>query len=310
VSTLGQLGEFGFIERLRDIVPDLQTDDDAAFVSFQGTTYALSTDALVEGVHFRRDWSKPEDIGWKAVSVNVSDLCASGGGSPSWLLVAVGAPPDTTSAFLEGVYRGIAEACSAYNAFVVGGDTVASKELFLSISAIGPVLRAVSRSGAEIGDVLAVTGPLGRAACGVNLLLSQDPKKVSPEDAIACMDAHRRPVARIEAGGRYPLAAHAAIDISDGLASDARRLADACGHGVAIETLPIAAEVERIANARGWDAEQIALAGGEDYEVLFAMPDDKVGDDLIRIGRIVDEPGVWYKGEPMRATGFDHFAKP
>jgi thiamine-monophosphate kinase len=295
---LSDLGEFGFIERLRELAPDVQADDDVAVVD----GLALTTDALVEGIHFRSDWSKPADVGWKAVAVNVSDLAAAGA-TPRWLLLSLCAPPSTPAATLEGLYAGIAEACAAYGCSLVGGDTVRANELVLSVTAIGsldgPPLR---RSGAKIGDVLAVTGPLGRAACGVNLLLSQDPKSVSPEDAMACMDAHRRPRARVDAVHPH---AHAAIDISDGLASDAKHLADASRVGVAIDVLPIAPEVERIAAARGWDAEAIALSGGEDFELLFAVPEDDVGD-LIRVGRVVEE-GVWYKGEPMTARGFDHF---
>lgn len=302
MSTLGHLGEFGFIDRLRAIVPDLQSDDDAAVVDH----LALTADALVEKIHFRTDWSSPSDIGWKAVSVNVSDLAATGA-RPRWLLMTVCAPPATTTEFLDGVYRGVAEACASYGCALVGGDTVRADEIVLSVAAIGtldgPPLR---RSGARVGDVVAVTGPLGRAACGVNLLLSQDPKKVSPDDALACMDAHRRPLARTDAALHN---AHACIDISDGLASDARHLADASGVGIVIDTLPVAVEVERIAAARGWDAEAIVLSGGEDFELLYALPASQPHADLIPVGRVVDGSGVTYKDKPLEARGFDHFAK-
>jgi thiamine-monophosphate kinase len=300
VGSLGELGEFGFIERLRQLAPGLSSDDDAAVVG----GFAVTTDALVDGVHFRTDWSSPTDIGWKAVSVNVSDLAAEGA-TPTWLVTTVCAPPSTSLDLLTGIYEGIGEACESYGCALVGGDTVRAAELVLSVTAIGRLDREpLRRSRARVGDVLAVTGPLGRAACGVNLLLAGDPKDVPVDDALACVEAHRRPIARIDAAETQ---AHAAIDISDGLASDARRLAEASGHGIAIDTLPIAPEVERIAAARGWDAERIALAGGEDFELLFALDDAHLGG-LIPIGRVVDEPGVWYKGEPMRIEGFDHFS--
>lgn len=308
MTTLGHLGESGFIDSLKRLAPNVRSDDDAAFLTINQSPHALSIDALVDGNHFRRDWSSAADIGWKAISVNVSDLCASGGGSPSWLLVAIGAPKDTAVEFLERLYEGMREACARYSAFLVGGDTVAAEQLFITVSALGPVLKPVRRSGAKVGDVLAVTGPLGRAACGVNLLLSQDPKKVSPEDAMACMDAHRRPVARVEEAKHFATAVHAAIDISDGLASDVRHLADASGVGVSIDTLPIAPEVQRIAAARGWDAEAIALAGGEDFELLFALPEEHLGD-LLPIGRVVEGRGVTYRGTELEMTGFDHFKR-
>ncbi len=305
MSTLGHLGEFGFIDKLREWAPGLDTSDDAAIVDVGGTNLALTTDALVEGIHFRRDWSSGHDIGFKAVSVNVSDLAASHA-RPRWLVLSIGAPSDTPVAFLEEVYDGFAGACERYGCELVGGDTVRSDELFMSLAAIGVVEgEPWRRSGAQVGDVVAVTARLGRAAAGVNLLMSQDPKKVDPDEALACMEAHRRPIARIDALG---VVAHAAIDISDGLGSDAAHMAVASGHGIVIDELPIAPEVAHIAEARGWDAEAMVLAGGEDFELLFALDGSNIGD-LIRVGRVVDDPGVWYKGKPLETRGYDHFKK-
>ncbi len=309
---LSDLGEFGFIETLHGWAPTVDTGDDAAIVELGGLSFALTTDALVEGIHFRRDWSSPADIGWKTASVNVSDLAASGA-RPCWLLLALCAPPDTSTEFLQGIYQGVAEACGAYGCSLVGGDTVRADELVLSVTAIGAIEgNALRRRDAQVGDLLAVTGPLGRAAAGVNILLSGDPKWLLPEDAVPCIDAHRRPVARVEEGMRVAKAgAHAAIDISDGLASDVERLAEACGHGIEITTVPIAEEVQRIAEARGWDAEAIALAGGEDFELLVAGPEEAVADLLV-VGRIIDEGVFIVRGdqrEPLDASGFDHFRR-
>jgi thiamine-monophosphate kinase len=308
---LSELGEFGFIETLRGWAPNVDTGDDAAIVTLGGQTFALTTDALVEGIHFRRDWSEPLDIGWKAVSVNVSDLAASGA-RPCWILLALAVPPETGAEFLQGIYRGVSEACDSYGCVLVGGDTVRADEVVIAITAMGVVEGSpLRRRGAEVGDVVAVTGPLGRAATGVNLLLSGDPKWVLPEDALPCIDAHRRPIARVAEGIRLGAAgAHAAIDLSDGLASDVHRLAEACGHGVELFDIPIADEVLRIADARGWDAEAIALTGGEDFELLVTGPESVLGE-LIPIGRIVDD-GVYIvrddKRENLPASGFDHFS--
>jgi thiamine-monophosphate kinase len=161
---------------------------------------------------------------------------------------------------------------------------------------------------------LAVTGPVGKAAAGVNLLLSGDVSKAPVDDALACIASHRRPAARVAAGRALRRAgAHAAIDLSDGLASDLRRLAEASCVGVEISHVPVAPEAARVAGSHGWDELQMALAGGEDLELLVALPDDVLRDadcDLIRIGRVVDD-GMWLvsdgRREPLPALGYDHF---
>jgi thiamine-monophosphate kinase len=279
-----------------------------------GSSLVATSDALVEGLHFRWDWSSPADVGYKAVCVNVSDLAAMGA-DPRWLLLALCVPPSTPTERLQGIYEGIAEACGEHGVELIGGDTTSAEEVVLAVTALGEIEGdPLRRSGAKAGDVLAVTGPLGRAAAGVNLLLSQDPKKVSPEDAITCMDAHRRPKARVAEGRALQRAGvHAAIDLSDGLASDARRLAESSGVGVEIdiERVPVATEVRRIGDARGWDVERMVLGGGEDFELLVALPADlKTGVDLIEIGRVVDD-GLWLVRDGERtelpSAGWDHF---
>jgi thiamine-monophosphate kinase len=267
-------------------------------------------------VHFRPDWSSSSDIGFKAVSVNVSDLAAMGA-TPRWLLVVMQAPADTALDELDGIYTGMAEACGRYGVEVIGGDTVRARDLVLAVTALGEVVGdPLTRSGAKPGDILAVTGSLGRAAAGVNLLLSGDPKQVEVDDALVCLEAHRRPVARVDEGRRLREAGvHAAIDISDGLASDAIRIAEASGVGVELDAdrLPIAPEVTSVAAERGWDARRIVLGGGEDLELLVAAPPgidlDALG--LVACGRVVDE-GVWLVeagGErtPLWEQGYDHF---
>jgi thiamine-monophosphate kinase len=318
---LSDLGEFGFLERVRQWVPEgsalVGIGDDAAVARMSdGAALVATVDTLVEGVHFRWDWSAPADVGHKSVAVNASDLAAMGA-TPRWILLSLCAPSSTSEDLLHELIDGLAEACAEYGAELIGGDTVAGDQLVISVTALGEVdSDPLRRSGAKPGDVLAVTGPLGRAAVGVNLLLSQNPRKVSPEDALACIDAHRRPVARVDDGRRLRRGgAHAAIDLSDGLASDVRRLTEASGVGaeIDIERVPVAPEARRVAEARGWDVEQIVLGGGEDYELLVALPSDQagsVGVGLVEIGRVVDE-GLWLmrqgRREPLVFEGWDHF---
>jgi thiamine-monophosphate kinase len=187
----------------------------------------------------------------------------------------------------------------------------------IAVTAIGELDgEPMLRSSAAPGDVVAVTGPLGRAAAGVNLLLSGDPKLVAPDDAIACIDAHRRPVARVREGRALAGAGvRVAMDVSDGLASDLHRLADASGVGIEVDgaRLPMAKEARAVADARGWDADAIVLAGGEDLELLVAAPQPMIDElGLLAFGRLTAEPGVWLVNDrgtrtPLEARGWDHF---
>ncbi len=326
---LSDLGEFGLIEKLRERLSATDADgvvakdivvgigDDAAVTRTRsGATIVSTTDALVEGVHFRLDWSSAADVGFKAASVNVSDLAAMGA-EPRWLLVALCAPPDLSDDVVEGIYDGLTEAGALYRTHVIGGDIVRARELVIAVTAIGELDgEPMRRSSARSGDMLAVTGPLGRAAAGVNLLLSQDPKRVVPEHAMACIDAHRRPVARVGEGRRLAAAGiRTAIDVSDGLASDAKRLAEASGVAVEIEAarLPVAIQAQSVGEDRGWDVRQMVLGGGEDLELLVAAPAALARQlGLLAIGRITDGAGVWLvetDGEltELDPQGWDHF---
>jgi thiamine-monophosphate kinase len=319
---LKTMGEFGFLRRVRDWLGDAGSPElveDAAALETGDGRIAVTTDALVEDVHFRFTLSSAADVGWKAVACSLSDLAALGA-RPRWLFVTLGAPGTTDEVVLRGLYEGIADACRAHGAIVAGGDTVRSAKLAVTIAAVGDLDGdPMRRSAARAGDILAVTGPLGRSGCGLNLLLSGDPSKGAPDDALACIAAHRRPEPRVREGLALRRAGvRCAMDLSDGLASDVHRLTDASGVGAEVDAaaLPVAPEVARIGGARGWDAEAMALAGGEDYELLVALPPqdvDRVGVPLIVIGRVIGE-GTWLVRdggrEPLLATGWDHFAVP
>jgi thiamine-monophosphate kinase len=322
---LSDLGEFGLIDLLHARLVDVASsegivvgigDDAAVTRTRSGATIVSTTDALVEGVHFRLDWSSAADVGFKSASVNVSDLAAMGA-EPRWLLVALCAPPALSTDVVEGIYDGLTEAGALYGTDVIGGDVVRSEELVIAVTAIGELDgEPMRRSSAAPGDVVAVTGPLGRAAAGLNLLLSQDPKKVIPEHAIACIDAQRRPVARVREGRRLAAAGvRCAMDVSDGLASDARRLAEASGVGIEIdaEKVPVATEAQSVATDRGWDVDRMVLGGGEDLELLVTASGPLIDElGLIPIGHVAAGEGVWLVGtdgtrRELDAQGWDHF---
>lgn len=312
---ISDLGEFGFLERVRQWIgatsAPVGIGDDAAVVGVAAAARVVAAaDAMVEGVHFRWQWSEPADVGWKAVTVNVSDIAAMGA-EPRWVLVTLGVPPDTSEERLRGLYDGMQGACRAYGCELVGGDTVRAPATFVSVTVLGEIDGdAMVRSAARVGDVLAVTGPLGKAAAGLNLLIAADPG--DGPDVPACIAAQLRPKALVEAGRKLrDSGVRTAIDVSDGLASDVRRLAEASRVGVELHDVPVAPEARRVADARGWDAQAMTLHGGEDYELLVAAPAE-LATGLTTVGRVVED-GVWIvrDGErvPLSETGYDHFSR-
>lgn len=306
--------EFELIARLRarfeaagpPLAPgDLGIGDDAAAVTLSAAgRVVLATDLVVAGVHVDLGISSPEDVGWKALMVTVSDLAAMGVGV-SHVLLSVAAPAGFA---VERLGAGVAEAASAVGCAVVGGDLSASPVLVVSVTAVGsvaddaPLLR---RGSARPGDALFVTGPLGGAAAGLRLL--GDPSGPSVPSALA--SAHRRPVARLAEGiAARTAGASAAVDVSDGLVADVVHLAEASGVGV---ELGIGAD----AVTRGATRDE-ALSGGEDYELVVAASDPGALLAVFRdaglatplaIGRCVADPSVrTVDGGPLPVAGWRH----
>jgi thiamine-monophosphate kinase len=288
--------EFVLIEALRarferSGVPlgpdDLGIGDDAAVVRLgDAGTVVLATDLVVEGVHFDLATSSPEDVGWKALMVAVSDVGAMGC-VPTHVLLSVAAPAGFP---IERLADGVAEAAASAGCTVVGGDLSSSSILVVSVTAVGPgpVGRPLQRAGAHPGDRLFVTGPLGASAAGLRLLRGSDGAAEAP----ALTAAHRRPVARLREGVVALLAgATAAIDVSDGLLADSTHLADASGVGLDLV-------VGDAVVADGANRAE-ALTGGEDYELVLATsrPDELRAAfraeglrPLLDLGRCTDRP--------------------
>ncbi len=296
---------------------DLWIGDDAAALSFPrsgpvpGSGPVLATtDLVVEGVHVDLGISDPGDVGWKALMVTVSDLAAMGAAA-DYALLSVAAPHGFA---VEALGVGVAEAAGAAGCAVVGGDLSGSRQLVVSVTALGSLPGGtppgpLRRAGARPGDRLFVTGPLGAASAGLRLLRgredagSGDQATVPPELA----RAHRRPVARLAEGQLARLAgASAAIDVSDGLLADLVRLARASGVGLDLVEPPVAAGADR----------DDALSGGEDYELVLATPDpggllDAFAVAGLRtplpVGRCTDRDGEWtLGGRPLPAGGWRH----
>ncbi len=324
--TVGSLGEFALIERLRRLVPAVGPGvrvgigDDAAVVHLEGEVLA-TCDIQVEGVHFDRSLCTPGDIGWRALAVNLSDIAAMGG-TPRFALISLALPAETDVEVVDGVYGGLAELASAHAVVVVGGNVSRIPgPLVIDVTLLGEADTTLRRSEARPGDEVWITGAVGKAAAGLYLLRHPEIKVPGAEALVA---AYRRPQPQPAAGRLLVRAgATALIDTSDGTASDLLHLVEASGVGVRVDAshLPLPAGLSEAARAAGVDPFAWALGGGEDYELLFtAAPGAAVarairaaGVAVTRIGEILPQAGgrwlVRQDGErvPLSASGWDHF---
>ena len=329
--TLREIGEHPFLRRLcarigarREtaaaayeglLVPP---GDDCAVVAGSPHPLALTTDALVEDVHFRRGWLDWRQLGRRAITVNLSDLAAMGA-RPAWTLVAVAAPPDLPAHALDEILDACADASEDAGAALAGGNLTTAPVLSITVTAGGTITGpCLTRAGARAGDHLVVTGTLGGAAAAVDAWLAGGTPDASLVERFVAPPARIAAVCALADAG-----AHAAIDVSDGLLADLGHLCAASGVGAVVERarLPRLDALARL-DAAGRD---FAACGGEDYELLLACPDDVVArlDALARdaatpltvVGRCVDAAhGIVLQddnGKPhaVRARGFDHFAR-
>lgn len=283
-----EIGEFGLVERWSKGLPTrsktlLGIGDDAAVLAPLQQP-VVTVDALIETIHFRRDWTTARDLGWKAIAVNLSDIAAMGA-LPVAAFVALGLPDSVEVAWLDELYGGIEEAAAAYDLTIAGGDTTRSPSaLMISVTLIGEVPLGRSplrRDGARSGDIVLATGTLGDAAAGLQLLLNPHiDLDASTRDYL--MASHHRPQPRLKAVhaalAAAPHGISAALDLSDGLAGDAAHIARCSGVTLEIDTaqLPISPQCRAAAAILNQDAEQWALRGGEDYELLLCAAPDVV----------------------------------
>jgi thiamine-monophosphate kinase len=341
---LRELGEFGLIRRLSSRLGQrggvkLSIGDDAALLDMLHAPL-VTCDCLVEEIHFRRDWTSAHDLGFKAITVNVSDIAAMGG-KPVAAFVALALSTRDDLDWVEELYAGMEEAAALYGLSICGGDTARSPlATVLNITLVGeaPLIssepRPLTRSGAQVGDVVLITGTLGDAAAGLALLQNAD--AALPDATRSYLLArHHKPVARlreVNAVQAWAVSANASrvltagMDLSDGLSGDAAHIARASQVSLQIETarLPVSPQCRDAAGALDVDVLHWALAGGEDYELLWCAPAEKVegviaavqaatGTQVTAVGRCVaaDEmPVKILHPDGTEATGvqaFQHF---
>jgi len=282
-------------------------NEDATVIELEKGRYLLlTTDALVEGVHFELAYFDPYSLGVKASATNLSDLAAMGG-EPRWALLTLGAPTSLDKAFLDPLMEGLISTLEKYGAHLVGGDTVKSPFYFFSLTLAGETQAPLLRRGARPQELIFLSKPLGGSAAFLRLI-KENPLERIPENL---KKAHLQPQPEVELGLFLRDVASACIDISDGLLLDLYRLCKASGVSAEIEE-------ERIPVEEGALLEE-ALSGGEDYALLFTVPEEKVhllskfSKKIYFIGRIIEGKGEIFlknkKGERLSLSplGFDHF---
>lgn len=311
MTTIGELGEDALLALFIPRLPEsdatlLGPGDDAAVLSIDGDL-VVSSDVLIEGRHFRTDWSTAADIGWRAAMQNLVDIDAMGA-VPTALQITLAAPVSLDVDWVLGFADGLREACEPHGVGVVGGDLSGASEIAISVTVMGEThgLDVVTRGDAAPGDVVAVSGPLGAAAAGLALLTAGVGLDL---DAV---DHFRRPRPVIGAGLEAALrGATAMMDVSDGLLRDAARIARASDVGIAISSadVPVHQAARDAAAVLGADPLDWALTGGEDHCLLATFPSGSLlPDGWTVMGAVVDEyQGIRVDGAVPEALGWDHF---
>ncbi|MDI6725589.1 MAG: thiamine-phosphate kinase [Smithellaceae bacterium] len=331
---LSAIGEFGFIARfsppfLKDLASgSMGIGDDCAVIPWQeGASLLVTTDMLVEDIHFLRKRIPPQDLGYKSLAVNLSDIAAMGGVAHSAYL-SLGIPPDVEVEWLDEFFVGLRELAEKWEVRLLGGDTTRSSgPLIVNLAVLGQAenRRLKFRSSARPGDIIAVTDLLGDSAGGLMILLEE---RELDEDAVFLLNCHHRPSPGLAEGvwlAKWE-EVHALMDVSDGIDSDLQRIMESshCGARVLLDELPLSEVLKRSAVRYGWKALELAAAGGEDYCLLTSIApeafpliqerfQDHFGKPLYRIGVVTEkDEGLCYllAGRPcvLGKTGFNHFA--
>ena len=294
-------------------------DDAALWQPSRSHRSAISSDMLVEGVHFTRDAMSLQDVGWRSMAANVSDLAAMGA-RPVLATFALGLPKETSLDEIRDLYGGLAQCAARSKLAIVGGDLSRAAALTIAITVVGEVRpsNVKTRAGGRPGDVVAVTGPLGAARTGLEL--TRQGAAIGDDLVAEALHAFRRPQAR-DREGRFLAASTnvtAMMDCSDGLSTDLSRLAAGSGCGAEIESVPVAPSARAFAESRGEDAARFALAGGEDFELIVAIRPRafrhvatryvrRFNRELLRVGVLRSPWGVIYEGAALERAGWDHF---
>ncbi|MBD3179612.1 MAG: thiamine-phosphate kinase [Candidatus Latescibacteria bacterium] len=333
---LSDIGEFGLIERIRPVLSEdlppymLGIGDDCAVIQRKGSRSMLvTTDLLIEGVHFLADRISAYELGYKSLAVNFSDIAAMGG-EPESAFLSIGLPEDTGIDWLDDFFLGIKDLSGSYNTMVAGGDTTQSREgIIINFTVIGSADpgRIKYRSTALPGDLICVTGNLGDSGGGLIILLGGMDENSDP-NLKTLVRAHHLPRPHLEEGRLLAAedGVHAMLDLSDGVDSDIRRVMENSGVGaeIEIEKLPVSPELRNACSRYGWNHYELAAAGGEDYCLMCTVEADsyrtiagefrkRFNRELHSIGHITNTGRLQYmekkRSIDIGKRGWDHFRK-
>jgi thiamine-monophosphate kinase len=329
-----EIGEFGFIDSIKgqcdipvkDVIKGIG-DDCAVLSSTPGRVLLFTADMLVQDIHFMISKIPFYQLGRKAVAVNLSDIAAMGG-RPLVSLISLAIPAETEVDAIQELYRGMGDICEHHGLAIGGGDTVASPDkLVINVSVIGDAKenKVLYRSGASPGDKIYVTGYVGDSMAGLKILTNE----ITPPEGMDhyFIKAHNDPTPLVETGRSIATSglASAMIDLSDGLLSDLGHICEESRVGALLfaEKIPLSSELKMLADSAGFNLLDLALSGGEDYQLLFTVPEEndqgiaklfKERDlTLYHIGEIGQEPGIrMVKADgfvaELQPKGFDHFS--
>lgn len=331
---ISELGEFAFIRRLasrfsQDLPKDIQgIGDDCAIIPYlDHTSLLITTDLLIENVHFIRSKISAQDLGYKSIAVNLSDIAAMGG-CPLYTLISIGLPSDIDVEWIDHFFDGMEELAKQENVLLLGGDTTFASEIAINFVIIGKIETSLikKRSQAKAGDIICCTNNLGDSGAGLKIILEDLPLT---DIAKQLIQKHNRPFPAIHEGQWLASqnGVHAMIDVSDGIDSDIRHIMEQshCGAVIDLDRLPLSADLDQIAKLYNWNAAEIAATAGEDYCLLVTIDPieyEKINSlynqtfkkPLFKIGQITDQANkLSYLKDSfpvqLQNRGFDHFKK-
>ncbi|AUS99760.1 thiamine-phosphate kinase [Nostoc sp. CENA543] len=334
MTKVKDIGEQGLLEKLQRFCPsEIIGDDAAVLVTDPEQSLVVTTDMLVDGVHFSHVTTSPEDAGWRAAAANLSDLAAMGA-SPLGITVGLGLPGDVNVSWVESLYQGMTECLQQYNTPIVGGDVVRSPITTISITAFGQVhpQKIIRRSAAKVGDAIVVTGVHGASHAGLQLLLNPEiGQNLTPEEKAALITAHQRPQPRLDV---LPLLSAiftfpcqipiAGMDSSDGLADAVLQICRASGVGAVLDGGQIPLPTAFANWLTPEQALEYALYGGEDFELVLCLPPalakhliQMLDNNTAIIGTMTSHPQVILKHQDEKipdrvlslSQGFQHFSQ-
>jgi len=308
------MDESEFVDWLKHLFPfsrGLGIGDDASFTAAGGISQLITTDLLVESVHFRRQDFRPEELAAKSLAVNLSDIAAMGG-TPGYYYLCLGIPESFARHELFRFLRRLKKENAVWGVELAGGDISRSPLLTIAITMVGHADHPVTREGACAGDWIGITGPTGHSALGLHCLRERI-------HAPVWINRHKRPIPHIEQGKILATCATSMIDISDGLLKDMKRIlrASRCGAYLTVDRLPLSRAFKNLCRSQSLDPYRLALSGGEDYVLLFTCPEKhrrtirETGLKTFEIGRIVADGALQaiHQGVEIHvdSEGYDHF---